>query len=93
MPQLEASVLHPVGALKTLIGGGTGHDVSADPAVKAYANSRDRAKQVLDQAWNDHPVAYAAGYVPGTVMSPLNKLNPALAAGAYAEGSSNADPD
>lgn len=91
MPQIAGAIEHPTGALKTLLGGGTGHDVSADPDVQSYAKTRDQYKNLYDQAYKDHPYAYGTGYVPGILASPLNKLGALPAAGLFAEGASNAD--
>lgn len=100
LPQVYGAIDHPLGALKSLQGI-TGKNVSSDPDVQNYAQSRDQWKGLINNTEQAHPLAYlggglAAGLALPNPVAAAESLGGKLAVGAglgaaFGEGGSNAD--
>lgn len=96
MDEIAGGMSHPVGAIKALIGKGSG-----DEDVKNYKSKRDEYRDLYERARKDNPKAYLAGGVAGSIAGPgklLKGLKGAKAVataaglgGAMGEGGSKAE--
>lgn len=65
------------GAIGNEIGSGLGLNKSTGSFVDRYTQIRDNARAAKDAALQDHPWAYAGGFIPGAVTGPVYFRSPA----------------